>query len=124
MSQNWKILKSKLEEKKNVSIIDSSSSNKKSLTKPYKTNRKRRREINETISALKASNSNEEIVENKSIGNNGKVIPETLRKYKHLIPRIIAMDCEMVGIGLTGKQSALARCSIVRFYVNLCINDI
>lgn len=29
--------------------------------------------------------------------------------------QIVAMDCEMVGVGLSGKQSALARCSIVDF---------
>ncbi|TYZ64942.1 hypothetical protein PybrP1_000615 [[Pythium] brassicae (nom. inval.)] len=29
--------------------------------------------------------------------------------------RICAMDCEMVGVGLAGKTSALARCSIVDF---------
>lgn len=29
--------------------------------------------------------------------------------------RVCAMDCEMVGVGLSGKASALARCSIVDF---------
>lgn len=29
--------------------------------------------------------------------------------------RVCAMDCEMVGVGLAGKTSALARCSIVDF---------
>lgn len=29
--------------------------------------------------------------------------------------QIVAMDCEMVGVGLSGKQSALARCSIVDY---------
>ena len=28
---------------------------------------------------------------------------------------IVAMDCEMVGVGATGDKSALARCSIVNF---------
>ncbi|KAJ0396776.1 hypothetical protein ATCC90586_008016 [Pythium insidiosum] len=33
--------------------------------------------------------------------------------------KIIAMDCEMVGVGLSGRQSVLARCSIVDFDGNV-----
>ncbi|KAI9906826.1 hypothetical protein PsorP6_003104 [Peronosclerospora sorghi] len=33
--------------------------------------------------------------------------------------RIIAMDCEMVGVGLSGKNSVLARCSIVDYDGNV-----
>ena len=29
--------------------------------------------------------------------------------------RVVAMDCEMVGVGLSGKTSVLARCSIVDY---------
>ncbi|RYY77576.1 hypothetical protein EON63_18465 [archaeon] len=35
--------------------------------------------------------------------------------HKQLRHRILALDCEMVGIGLSGKVSALARCSVVDF---------
>ncbi|GLD92115.1 hypothetical protein PINS_up000648 [Pythium insidiosum] len=33
--------------------------------------------------------------------------------------KIIAMDCEMVGVGLSGRQSVLARCSIVDYDGNV-----
>uniref|UniRef100_A0AAV1TPK2 RNA exonuclease 4 n=1 Tax=Peronospora matthiolae TaxID=2874970 RepID=A0AAV1TPK2_9STRA len=33
--------------------------------------------------------------------------------------RIVAMDCEMVGVGLSGKTSVLARCSIVDYEGNV-----
>ncbi|POM78624.1 RNA uclease 4 [Phytophthora palmivora] len=33
--------------------------------------------------------------------------------------RIVAMDCEMVGVGLSGKTSVLARCSIVDYDGNV-----
>lgn len=33
--------------------------------------------------------------------------------------RILAMDCEMVGVGLSGKTSVLARCSIVDYDGNV-----
>ena len=40
--------------------------------------------------------------------------PEKLSKKERAFrSNIVALDCEMVGIGLSGKQSALARCSIV-----------
>lgn len=32
---------------------------------------------------------------------------------------IVAMDCEMVGVGLSGKQSVLARCSLVDYEGNV-----
>jgi RNA exonuclease 4 len=34
---------------------------------------------------------------------------------KEVIERYIGLDCEMVGLGPTGKQSALARCCMVDF---------
>jgi len=61
----------------------------------------------------------------KSDGNSAtapKVVEKVEKKSTpHLIierqmrKRVVGLDCEMVGLGLTGKTSALARCSIVDF---------
>lgn len=40
-------------------------------------------------------------------------LPENVPE--HVKSKYIGLDCEMVGIGLTGKQSALARCCCVNF---------
>jgi interferon-stimulated 20 kDa exonuclease-like 2 len=41
--------------------------------------------------------------------------PISKKWEKILKDKILALDCEMVGIGLSGKVSALARCSVVNF---------
>lgn len=52
----------------------------------------------------------------------------TKRIYKNLADwdstadRVVAMDCEMVGVGEDGVRSVLARVSIVDFYGNLLLN--
>jgi RNA exonuclease 4 len=57
--------------------------------------------------------------------------PETIPKSaslrqweKKLSSRIIGLDCEMVGIGFNGKESVLARCSIVDFHGNVLYDKI
>lgn len=37
--------------------------------------------------------------------------------------KVVALDCEMVGIGPTGKLSALARCSMVDFDGNVLYDE-
>lgn len=37
--------------------------------------------------------------------------------------RVVALDCEMVGIGLNGKVSALARCSLIDFEGNVLFDE-
>ena len=49
---------------------------------------------------------NEKISKQKSIND---ALPPTIKQ------QYIAIDCEMVGIGIDGKKSALARCSIVNW---------
>lgn len=41
-----------------------------------------------------------------------KVISAPIKRSK-LNDKYVGLDCEMVGTGLTGKDSALARCSLV-----------
>jgi RNA exonuclease 4 len=49
----------------------------------------------------------------------------SLRQWeKKLSSRIIGLDCEMVGIGFNGKESVLARCSIVDFHGNVLYDKI
>lgn len=90
--------------------------------------KKRRREISETLAlkkqaAIPADANDEAFLEPDGKNNSNSSIP-TLKKYKYLISKIIAMDCEMVGIGSSGKQSALARCSIVSTATTLTITTL
>lgn len=41
------------------------------------------------------------------------ILPDPFRLPESERLKIVAMDCEMVGVGSAGKESALARCSIV-----------
>lgn len=43
---------------------------------------------------------------------------------KQMKKRVVGLDCEMVGLGPTGKQNALARCSIVDFDGNVLYDEI
>lgn len=40
-------------------------------------------------------------------------LPDPFRLLESERLKIVAMDCEMVGVGVAGKESALARCSVV-----------
>lgn len=42
-------------------------------------------------------------------------VAQSNKWHSLLKDRILAIDCEMVGIGFSGKVSALARCSVVDF---------
>jgi RNA exonuclease 4 len=113
MSSNWIKLKTKLaaskpQENNSATGVDSH------IRKLSKTSRKRTREISQVIESSKASaDASDATSKPEEAGN---IVLSS--KYKHLRPRIVAMDCEMVGIGINGKHSALARCSIVDFYGN------
>lgn len=50
--------------------------------------------------------------------------PFTVMIEKQMRKRAVALDCEMVGLGPTGKQNALARCSIVDFNGNELYDEI
>ena len=43
-------------------------------------------------------------------------------KFSNLLTKILAMDCEMVGVGPDGKDSIVARVSIINFYGD-CVYD-
>jgi RNA exonuclease 4 len=57
-----------------------------------------------------------EIIHRKT--DEGKAIERIMRK------KVVALDCEMVGLGEKGKESALARCSVVDFEGNVLYDQI
>eukprot|EP01039_Chlorochromonas_danica_P007774 gene7774-8585_t len=60
--------------------------------------------------------------ENRSSASATQSLPA--EKWKKLMrDRIVALDCEMVGIGLNGKVSALARCSLIDFDGNVLFDE-
>ncbi|KAG0334157.1 3'-5' exonuclease [Podila horticola] len=52
----------------------------------------------------------------KAYGKSGKTEYDPTATGKHKIGKYVGIDCEMVGVGPEGIQSALARVSIVNFY--------
>ncbi|KAG0230462.1 3'-5' exonuclease [Actinomortierella wolfii] len=52
----------------------------------------------------------------KAYGKNKKADYDPTETAKHKIGKYIGIDCEMVGVGPDGEQSALARVSLVNFY--------
>ena len=97
MSSNWLKLKEKLKK---------TQSEKEPIQQPNqkkKNIKKRKLEISETLQEAKRIEIESKPVVEEKLGRQ-----ERIRRSKY-----VALDCEMVGIGLTGKQSALARCSLV-----------
>ena len=72
-----------------------------------KKKKSKRHEISAALLSTKVS-IDEDIDPHSSINLSARKPSIGYPKWKY-----VALDCEMVGIGLTGKQSALARCSIV-----------
>ena len=96
MSSNWAKLQKKLE-------ITKTTVKQTVVEETKTTSRKRkhgtsRHEINEAVTVKKAKET--------------VVIDTTTEEEK---AKYVALDCEMVGIGTTGKMSALARCSLVDY---------
>ena len=52
---------------------------------------------------------------------NGKFSPTAKRENKQET-RIVALDCEMVGVGESGSKSALARVVVINYYGNVLID--
>ena len=99
---NWSQLKVK------VSKTGSSSS-----SSHVRTKKKTRFSINEAVNNLKSAD-----VASSSIDNIASLVTSSNSKTffsKQLVDKYVGLDCEMVGIGLNGKQSALARCCLVNF---------
>ena len=73
---------------------------------PNKKKKSKRHEISAALLSTKVID--EDVDPHSSISLSSRKPTNGFPKWKY-----VALDCEMVGIGLTGKQSALARCSIV-----------
>ena len=102
---NWKSLKSKLNNwsnKVNIKKRKSSDSSNDAI-------KRKKSDINDAVALNAGINTDKLHSENviDSILNN-KVSDSVKSKY-------IGLDCEMVGLGAEGKQSALARCCLVDF---------
>jgi hypothetical protein len=92
--KNWDALKSKLEEKKQIE------------SKTHNRSSKKRRRHTELSDALREEEQTEQP---------GEVVVPGQELPLDVKAKYVALDCEMVGIGSSGKQSALARCCLVDF---------
>lgn len=120
---NWEKLQKKIVQAKE-SAIESPVANKKlNLKRKNSFNQdekqghttKVRATINESVAQKLNSNLNKD---SNQPDDSGSEVIATL--FKEKIPesvrsQYVALDCEMVGLGEGGKQSALARCSVVDF---------
>jgi DNA polymerase III epsilon subunit-like protein len=103
-SSNWGSLQSKLSKESKPTAARSSSSNSAPAIP-----REKRTDLNEACKGIVIPLGRKE-TENK---DDKKMAGENLStKIKD---KYVGLDCEMVGIGLSGKQSALARCCMVDF---------
>eukprot|EP01041_Mallomonas_annulata_P002810 gene2810-5528_t len=89
MSSNWKKLKSKLESTEHI---------------PTNNKKRKRTEINDAIMIAEPKKSS-----SASQPSSGDTITEAEKSL------YLGLDCEMVGLGPSGKMSALARCSLVNY---------
>ena len=118
-ASNWEKLKNKITTPS--SSISSGTTTNTNTTNTNSTNttnntskndkKRKRNEINEAIIKLKSSsssNSNSSSSSSSSVKSQENIKAEDKDKY-------IGLDCEMVGLGPSGKQNALARCCLVDF---------
>ena len=117
MSKNWEKLKCKLN---NSNIDNNNITNKKTTTttttttsnnNTNKTNdRKRKRnDINDAINKLTTTTTT-----NTTNNTTNNIKSQEFIKAEDKI-KYVGLDCEMVGLGHSGKQNALARCCLVDF---------
>ena len=105
IQNNWKSLKSKLHH------ASENTAKKRKFSEPNNVDTKRNKsDINNAVALNASTNTSKLQSENviDSIVRNCKVSDTAKSKY-------IGLDCEMVGLGDEGKQSALARCCLVDF---------
>lgn len=110
MTSNWDKLKQKLTISKRQKV-DSKivTKDRSEVDEPLK---KRRNEITDSLNSKKVQESqltSIDVLDSRKEPPNIRI----LKKYRVQSHKYVALDCEMVGIGLSGKQSALARCSMV-----------
>ena len=105
---NWDKLKNKLTTTTTTSAVSTSKSTVSTInTTTSSTKKRKRNEINDAISKLKTTSSNTTTA-TTSIKSQDNIKAEDKDKY-------VGLDCEMVGLGPSGKQNALARCCLVDF---------
>ncbi len=99
-SSNWSTLRHKISEpgtNTNGSLSKSTLSN---SVGQNASNKRKRTDINEAVLGPERE----------------KEAKMKVKEDERLRDRYLGLDCEMVGIGPEGRQSALARCSIVDYY--------
>lgn len=103
-TSNWGNLKSKLSKEEDVELVRSSSSG------YFKTQiREKRTDLNKACKGVDIVVTKNESEKKEEIKLGGDHMNAKMKS------NYIGLDCEMVGIGLSGKQSALARCCMVDF---------
>jgi hypothetical protein len=118
-SSNWDLLKQKL----TVNSLNSSSAKTTAsvvLSAPAESGarsakKKRRIDLKKAVS----------IAERKDPIPASESIEEEIAKSESFVSksRYVGLDCEMVGIGASGKQSALARCCLIDFDGNVIFDE-
>jgi len=138
-SSNWKkFLVSQTDKDVSTSISRKSEKMKKERNDGSKTNRKRKRKENENIEnkeenkiwfdvdpkLLKSCTSTNNTTQGKDSNNNpdSTTTPDKENQDAGNMTRYLALDCEMVGVGIEGKESVLARVSIVNSHCQ-CVYD-
>ena len=125
---NWVKLQKKIVEEKvsTIPLLDSDKklNHKKRKHISGKTDEKNgetkvRITINDSIAKQKLANTTTHTSDSNNQPNDGgsEIVAAMLKEkfQEDIKSKYVALDCEMVGLGEGGKQSALARCSIVNF---------
>jgi len=79
-------------------------------------------EINKEEESQNKKNKKEKKPKTKTNDNQTYSLQEGGSASKTRIGKYVAMDCEMVGVGPEGKESVLARVSIVNYYGNVILD--
>ena len=106
---NWANLQTKLVKENHPVTAKSSSTKKSHYCSDGDVPREKRTDLKDACKGLTMP-----IIKEEAESSNEKKIPGENMSAK-LKSNYVGLDCEMVGIGLTGKQSALARCCVVDF---------
>ena len=130
MSSNWALLKKKLQPQQVIKALSSTEDQQKRSSKREKDEiqqlhpKRRRTEISDAVQQLNKEKN--EVAEGGGEGSDGGGGAHS-KKYLQTLSlggksfneeaknRYVGLDCEMVGIGASGKESALARCCLVDF---------
>lgn len=117
---NWEKLHKKIVEEKVAVPNKKADLKRKHFSTNNKTdqnkNTKVKISINESILAKQQINTTTDI-KTQSADSTSEIVTAMLKEkvQEDIRNKYVALDCEMVGLGEGGKQSALARCSVVNF---------